>query len=128
MTRAMPADKPRTTYLSWEGRSGSGHVPVNYSVYDAVTLMARHMAALHFELVWETSDKYRANIRGLGAAQAQHLDDTNPELWERFKGEAVAVLTAMHGTGEKGLPLDAPKDSRAYFNEMHDFAARIREE
>lgn len=115
--------------VSWNGRTSGSGVPVSHSVADGISLIARHMAAVHFEMIYQDECKAagrRANVIGYGSGIAHHLHRTDPKLWEQFKGAAVDLLRSMHGTGEKGLPLGAPKDSAAYFMALHDFAAEMR--
>lgn len=120
----------RMTTISWNGRRGSGtDVPVSTSVEEGVRQIALFMAMIHGDLLYEADCKARGvrpNVIGMGAAGAHHLHSTDPALWERFKGNAVDLLKNLHGTGEKGLPLDAPHDSRAFFTELHDFAHDLR--
>lgn len=116
--------------INWTSRSYDGTgVPVSASAADGVSLIARHMAATHYELIYQEECKAagrRANVIGTGSAVAHGLHETNPKMWEHFKGAAVTLLQCMHGSGEKGLPLGAPKDSAAYFMALHEFAAEMR--
>lgn len=117
----------RMAKISWNGRCAGTDVPVSYSAKDGIELIARHMAAMYGELQYESTLQGREkNVMGMGAAYAQHLHATDSKAWERFKGAAVTMLESLHGTGEKGLPLGAPKSSQAMFTELHDFAQRMR--
>lgn len=111
--------------ISWTGRYGSGtDVPCTPAVDDAIRQIATHMAAMHGELLYEASTPpKKRNIRGMGAAYGVHLHQTDPVLWERFKGEAIALIRCLQGSAEH---VHTSVDSQAYFGELHDFAKWLR--
>lgn len=115
----------RTILISWANDRGmTGHdVPVTETTADAVNVIAMRMAVMHFDIM---HPKKGSNIYGMGAAIATHLPQTDPALWERFKGAAINSITALHGSGEKDLAHSGRKDSRQYFEALHDFAGVLR--
>lgn len=119
--------------ISWRGengrKNGSGgtDVPLTAPAFDAINVMARHIAAFHAQLNYEQSPNFAPNlIGGIYGYTYVHVSEQDPETFERAKAAAIDVLTAWHGSGEKDLAHVGEKDSRQYFDAVHDFAARMR--
>jgi hypothetical protein len=69
---------------------------------------------------------YSPNIRGMGVGIAHHLYSTDPKEWETFKADAIAIIRLLHGSGEKDLCWTGIKDSKQYFDALHELADNLR--
>lgn len=111
--------------ISWDGpRSTGTDVPVDAAAAEALHIIASRIVGYH------QAELSRGN-RHLGPEQwfayaTVHAKDQWPDEYRRAMGVAVHIVTAMHGTGEKGLVHGAPADARLLFDAMHGFGAEQR--
>lgn len=119
-----PGDMTTFSWKSSRPGVGSGtDVPITRAALCGLEVIARDIASAHYTRLTEVS---HPNVLGYGAGIAHHLHSTNPEEWQRFIGDAIAVVGGLYGYGDKGMVPGGEKDSRQLFDWLHAFAEDLR--
>lgn len=109
--------------LTWDGPRYGGDIDVPHIQADAINVIALRIASAHYE-----RQNTNRNVIGHGAAVAHHLHATDPKEWERFKQEAIDIVRALYGSGAKDLGHIGRKDTRSYFDALHDLADTLHKD